>query len=124
MVLFISLTDIHIFTTTRNTKSLFLNAFDLLCCKYIFQNVIPDPTSHCGPYSPDESLYSKNIKQTDNKRKSIDYSSRVDKNCHDTIGMIVIDDNGNVAAGTTTNGACCKIPGYVQFVSCNICFRV
>ena len=31
---------------------------------------------------------------------------------HDTIGMIVIDDAGTVAAGTTTNGADHKIPGY------------
>ena len=34
-------------------------------------------------------------------------------NGHDTIGMIVIDNKGNIAAGTTTNGASHKIPGYV-----------
>ena len=34
---------------------------------------------------------------------------------HDTIGMIALDDNGHVAAGTSTNGASFKIPGYVIF---------
>ena len=30
---------------------------------------------------------------------------------HDTIGMIALDENGHVAAGTSTNGASFKIPG-------------
>ena len=30
---------------------------------------------------------------------------------HDTIGMVAIDENGKVAAGTSTNGASHKIPG-------------
>ena len=30
---------------------------------------------------------------------------------HDTIGMVAIDGNGKVAAGTSTNGASHKIPG-------------
>lgn len=30
---------------------------------------------------------------------------------HDTIGMIAVDQNGDVAAGTSTNGAKYKIPG-------------
>jgi N4-(beta-N-acetylglucosaminyl)-L-asparaginase len=30
---------------------------------------------------------------------------------HDTIGMIAIDENGNIVAGTSTNGANHKIPG-------------
>jgi len=32
---------------------------------------------------------------------------------HDTIGMIAIDSNGNMACGTTTNGLSFKIPGRV-----------
>ncbi len=31
---------------------------------------------------------------------------------HDTIGMVAIDANGNVASGTSTNGASFKISGY------------
>jgi len=33
---------------------------------------------------------------------------------HDTIGMIVIDSEGHIVAGTSTNGANHKIPGYVN----------
>lgn len=36
---------------------------------------------------------------------------QVTRNNHDTIGMIAIDAEGNVAAGTSTNGASHKIPG-------------
>lgn len=32
---------------------------------------------------------------------------------HDTIGMIVIDKDNNLAAGTSTNGLRYKIPGYI-----------
>ena len=35
----------------------------------------------------------------------------VNQGNHDTIGMIVIDEAGNVAGGTTTNGANHKVPG-------------
>lgn len=38
---------------------------------------------------------------------------------HDTIGMIVIDENGRIAAGTSTNGARHKIPGYDGNVKTN-----
>ncbi len=39
------------------------------------------------------------------------YNRYVDTQNHDTIGMVVIDDGGNIAAGTSTNGATHKIPG-------------
>ena len=32
---------------------------------------------------------------------------------HDTIGMVVLDKDGSIACGTTTNGASLKIPGRV-----------
>jgi len=35
----------------------------------------------------------------------------VDTKNHDTIGVIAIDHEGNIAAGTSTNGAKFKIPG-------------
>lgn len=35
----------------------------------------------------------------------------VDRYNHDTIGMVAIDNNGDIAAGTSTNGAKFKIPG-------------
>ncbi|KAK3741573.1 hypothetical protein QZH41_012518 [Actinostola sp. cb2023] len=67
------------------------------------QNVIPDPTKSCGPYKP----LKENSIHKDKSNQYID-----DKN-HDTIGMIVIDRDGNIAGGTSTNGASYKIPGRV-----------
>ncbi|KHJ99983.1 n(4)-(Beta-N-acetylglucosaminyl)-L-asparaginase domain protein [Oesophagostomum dentatum] len=37
----------------------------------------------------------------------------IDRYNHDTLGMVVLDQNGNLAAGTSTNGARFKIPGRV-----------
>lgn len=36
---------------------------------------------------------------------------------HDTIGMIVINDEGHIVAGTSTNGANHKIPGYIKYLA-------
>jgi isoaspartyl peptidase/L-asparaginase-like protein (Ntn-hydrolase superfamily) len=36
---------------------------------------------------------------------------RYNSESHDTIGMVVIDKNGDVSAGTSTNGAGNKIAG-------------
>lgn len=70
----------------------------------IQQNVKPDPTKFCGPYKPDNNIARKqgNIP----KQRSV----FTDKN-HDTIGMVAIDAEGRIAAGTSTNGARFKIPG-------------
>ncbi|KAK6173192.1 hypothetical protein SNE40_016691 [Patella caerulea] len=69
------------------------------------QNVTPDPKKSCGPYKPIQNLYNTYS------------SSRIDKNIgktnHDTIGMLIIDNNNNIVAGTSTNGANHKIPGRV-----------
>ena len=70
----------------------------------MFQNVVPDSTSSCGPYSPkglteNNLLYEKNNDVTHN---------------HDTIGMVVVDPTGNMAGGTSTNGARHKVPGYAK----------
>ena len=43
-------------------------------------------------------------------------SAFVDTQNHDTIGMVVIDSRGNIACGTSTNGATHKIPGSVPSV--------
>ena len=46
----------------------------------------------------------------------------VDRYNHDTIGMVAIDGNSDVAAGTSTNGAKYKIPGYkkeLQIIFCS-----
>lgn len=65
------------------------------------QGVKPDPSKYCGPY--------RQIKKTKDIRPEVQMI--VDKYNHDTIGMVAVDSNGDVAAGTSTNGAKYKIPG-------------
>lgn len=70
----------------------------------ILQNVTPDPTKNCGPYKPISVLES--LQKTEFRgNKGIGIHN------HDTIGMVVIDQYGNITAGTTTNGLNHKIPG-------------
>ncbi|XP_075919666.1 N(4)-(beta-N-acetylglucosaminyl)-L-asparaginase-like [Petromyzon marinus] len=64
------------------------------------KNVTPDPDKSCGPYKPIASST-----QT--------WSSPIGIDNHDTIGVVVIDSQGRVSAGTSTNGATHKIPGRV-----------
>lgn len=57
----------------------------------------PDPTATCGPYNP---------LGRDTVKPKFGGSGN-----HDTIGMVAIDAQGKMAAGTSTNGASHKIPG-------------
>ncbi|XP_065883752.1 putative N(4)-(beta-N-acetylglucosaminyl)-L-asparaginase GH22932 isoform X2 [Dysidea avara] len=74
------------------------------CQPNYWKNVTPDHTKSCGPYKP-----------TSDKTKSWqgDTDKKIGPGNHDTIGVVVIDDKGNVAAGTTTNGLTYKIAGRV-----------
>ncbi|XP_069049014.1 N(4)-(beta-N-acetylglucosaminyl)-L-asparaginase [Lepisosteus oculatus] len=65
------------------------------------KNVSPPASKSCGPYKPSARF------QDERKDRHIDI------HIHDTIGMIVINQKGHVAAGTSTNGARHKIPGRV-----------
>lgn len=70
------------------------------------QDVTPDPTKSCGPYKlkpQTQCSLSRRIKQ--------DVPSVFNTGNHDTIGMIVINGDGHMVAGTSTNGANHKIPG-------------
>ena len=75
------------------------------------QNVIPDPTTSCGPYSPNITAYREYETILEKTGRSPRYNPNVDETHHDTIGMVAIDADGNVASGTSTNGAGNKIPG-------------
>jgi N4-(beta-N-acetylglucosaminyl)-L-asparaginase len=66
-------------------------------------NVTPDPTGSCGPYKP--------IGGDSINLKTKRFNENVSAKSHDTIGMIAIDSKGNIAGGTSTNGASHKIPG-------------
>lgn len=68
---------------------------------FLVQNVEPDSTRFCGPYEPIDT----------NSVYGHLYRNEFNSQNHDTIGMIAIDSNGDLAAGTSTNGARFKIPG-------------
>ena len=69
------------------------------------RNVWPDATQSCGPYKPLADIAKVN--------PDAENTQRTGMTSHDTIGMIAVDSQGNIAAGTSTNGASHKIPGYV-----------
>lgn len=74
------------------------------CQPNFWQNVSPNPQTTCGPYSP--LPLQRNTLDSDRRRL-------IDVNSHDTIGMIAIGKTGNMAGGTSTNGATFKITGRV-----------
>jgi len=78
---------------------------------------MPDPHTSCGPYSPMDRNHVHMSAAVDDEQMRIKRrpASATDIH-HDTIGIVALDANGNVASGTTTNGATFKIPGYVNSV--------
>uniref|UniRef100_A0A8C5PY22 N(4)-(Beta-N-acetylglucosaminyl)-L-asparaginase n=1 Tax=Leptobrachium leishanense TaxID=445787 RepID=A0A8C5PY22_9ANUR len=90
--------------TTSKSLSIYSKWLDQNCQPNFRKNVIPDASKSCGPYKPAKGLQAG--KQTV-LQKDIDVRN------HDTIGMLVIDKKGNIASGTSTNGATHKIPGRV-----------
>ena len=101
--------------------------FSVLFVLYL-QNVTPDPSQSCGPYQPVKRLSKNNNKHqtpsnklkwksndiqshnliTKMKQKMLKFEQHPH---HDTIAMVVIDENSHLAAGTSTNGANHKVPG-------------
>ncbi|KAI0985553.1 hypothetical protein GJ496_006593 [Pomphorhynchus laevis] len=68
------------------------------------KNVSPNPKESCGPYFSDlQNMHS----------KIIDQKEKVDSNNHDTVGILALDANGNIAAACSTNGMRHKVPGRV-----------
>ncbi|XP_014102122.2 putative N(4)-(beta-N-acetylglucosaminyl)-L-asparaginase GD10667 [Bactrocera oleae] len=76
------------------------------CQPNYWLNVYPDPTKNCGPYKPISF-------DVLDKKEAYRYEYQIGRWNHDTIGMIVIDRNSQIYAGTSTNGAKHKIPGRV-----------
>lgn len=90
--------------TTKKSKEIWKKWRQDKCQPNFWRNVSPDPLGSCGPYK---------VKRSISKEESVRNSNAIDSHNHDTIGMIAIDANGLIAAGTSTNGARHKIPGRV-----------
>jgi len=78
------------------------------CQPNFWKNVEPDPITTCGPYHPKI--------QGDSTSKRDVTAPQVyvfDENNHDTIGLLAVDEKGDIVAGTSTNGATFKINGRV-----------
>ncbi|UNI18032.1 N(4)-(beta-N-acetylglucosaminyl)-L-asparaginase [Purpureocillium takamizusanense] len=74
--------------------------------------VRPDPSSSCGPYAPllsSQHLLESRAADGDETPSSPSPSWR----SHDTLSLIALHPSGQLAAGTTTNGAAHKVPGRV-----------
>jgi len=71
-------------------------------------NVSPDPSSSCGPYTPNRLSGGKRQSKFTNRPRNL-----IHQHSHDTIAMIAIDLKGRMAVATSTNGASHKIPGRV-----------
>ncbi|KAE9555175.1 hypothetical protein FO519_001599 [Halicephalobus sp. NKZ332] len=91
--------------TTDVSSTMHKSWLEARCQPNYWVNVEPDPQKTCGPYKP--SI----VKGKPEKPES--YKETFTENSHDTIGMVVIDSDSNIAAGTSTNGARNKIAGRV-----------
>jgi len=97
--------------TTPDSLQTWTNWRNRNCQPNFRRNVTPDPTAACGPYLPSDVAGTGTMKKTNQQLEPIDRpGSELD---HDTIGMVVIDVDGNLAAGASTNGLTHKIPGRV-----------
>ncbi|KAJ8416558.1 hypothetical protein AAFF_G00358460 [Aldrovandia affinis] len=86
--------------TTNQSLSVFKKWLMENCQPNYRQSVSPDPSMSCGPYKPCAMIQQRR-------------HQFIDIHAHDTIGMVVINQAGQVAAGTSTNGARHKVPGRV-----------
>ncbi|CAJ0916061.1 unnamed protein product, partial [Mesorhabditis belari] len=68
------------------------------CQPNFWTNVFPNPKQTCGPYHRNEIFKT-------NSKSEIVTNRVIDRYNHDTIGMVIIDESGEISAGTSTNGA-------------------
>lgn len=85
--------------TTNKSMNIFRRWLEGGCQPNYRKNVFPDPSKSCGPYKPRAALRQ--------RARTLNIHS------HDTIGVIAVSQEGQVAAGTSTNGLSHKIPGRV-----------
>lgn len=87
-------------STSRNDE-LMNNWKDKNCQPNYWRNVLPAPEGSCGPY------------QKAQVTENYQVLPSADETNHDTIGMVAIDKEANIAVVTSTNGMTYKIPGRV-----------
>ncbi|KAL7108528.1 hypothetical protein ACP275_06G118100 [Erythranthe tilingii] len=75
------------------------------------KNVLP--IDDCGPYRSSTNIGEKTCSNVERDGLDESLSYQFDVHNHDTISLAVIDKNGHIAVGTSTNGATFKIPGRV-----------
>jgi N4-(beta-N-acetylglucosaminyl)-L-asparaginase len=88
------------------------------CQPNYFRNVAGQNAS-CPPYkplSPQSDVFTgiqgqSLLRESTSKQNNVDVESLISKDNHDTIGMVVLGQNGHMAAGTSSNGATHKIAG-------------
>mmetsp|Transcript_3634 Transcript_3634/g.9126 ORF Transcript_3634/g.9126 Transcript_3634/m.9126 type:complete len:370 (-) Transcript_3634:68-1177(-) len=82
--------------------------FDQKCQPNYRRNVSPDPRTSCGPYKPIDSGKRGNMC---GQMPTDPQPGLYGRYNHDTIAMVGLNSRGQMAAGTSTNGATHKIPG-------------
>lgn len=88
---------------TEESRKMWLDWKANNCQPNFWKNVVPDPRKSCGPYRSVNAM----------RDAAEVHESYVNEENHDTIGVVAIDSNGRIAAGTSTNGARNKIPGRI-----------
>ncbi|XP_058129364.1 putative N(4)-(beta-N-acetylglucosaminyl)-L-asparaginase GA14866 [Anopheles ziemanni] len=91
---------------TDVSKGMWMDWKNNHCQPNFWKNVIPSPSMSCGPYEP---VSANSIDPTANDRVAYGFGPLN----HDTISMIIVNADGHVVAGSSTNGARNKIPGRV-----------
>ena len=108
-------------SATTNESLKIYKAWKEANCQPNFYENIPEAVTQCGPYSVPPPINTKRLSSTQRAERRANYPLvggnehlwPANKENHDTIGMISIDDFGSIACGTSTNGANHKVAGRV-----------
>lgn len=95
-------------TVTNESLSIYKSWEESNCQPNFYRNLEGCEVS-CGPYPPPASLTSSYDGMSFPRKVSRKHVPWASKEEHDTIGMVVMDSYGNMACGTTTNGASHKV---------------
>ncbi|KAL3665953.1 hypothetical protein V7S43_008752 [Phytophthora oleae] len=104
---------------TPHSREIYQNWQNKKCQPNYFRNVVGKNHS-CPPYVPLPSHYEvysglqgQSLLRATSKQNNAGVESLISKENHDTVGMVVLAENGHMAAGTSSNGATHKIAGRV-----------